>query len=295
MPGSSRCWMGKKPRPMPRVTPIGSRPSASWEDGDVRLCIEVLLGWRSSRARVLYSLPKDGSEMQVSYTVHWNEKDTMLRARMTHSFTDAVYTGQDMFGTKQLSTSHEMVAQKWVAAADMAEDRAMAVINDSCYGFKLDGQAIESSLLRSPTYSCHHIRGHRLPLERYYPRMEQGERAFGFTVLFGTREEIAGRADIRAQVMNEAPLAISFFPNGDGKTLRDTMTVTGVRLDTCKKSEDGEAYILRLYNYHEEEKTAAVEIPLFGLRYTGEFAPMEVKTLRFDKTGIREADMIREV
>lgn len=214
------------------------------EDGDVRLCIEVLLGWRSSRARVLYSLPKDGSEMQVSYTVHWNEKDTMLRARMTHSFTDAVYTGQDMFGTKQLSTSHEMVAQKWVAAADMAEDRAMAVINDSCYGFKLDGQAIESSLLRSPTYSCHHIRGHRLPLERYYPRMEQGERAFGFTVLFGTREEIAGRADIRAQVMNEAPLAISFFPNGDGKTLRDTMTVTGVRLDTCKKSEDGEAYIL---------------------------------------------------
>lgn len=264
------------------------------EDGDVRFCIEVLLGWRNSRARVLYCLPKDGSEMQVFYTVHWNEKDTMLRACMTHSFSDAVYTGEDMFGNKPLSVSHEMVAQKWVAAADSAADRAMAVINDSCYGFKLDAQAIEPSLLRSPTYSCHEIRGARLPLDRYYPRMEQGERRFGFTVLFGTRRDIAERADLRAQVMNEEPLAISFFPDGNGRTLTDTMRVSGVRLDACKKSEDGRAYILRLYNYHNEKQEAIVDIPLLGLCYRDLFEAMEIKTLRFDSQGIQEVPLLEE-
>ena len=124
--------------------------------------------------------------------------------------------------------------------------------------------------------------------------MEQGERCFEFAVLLGTRSEIAARTDLRAQVMNEKPLAISFFADGDGQTLTDTVAVTGVRMDTMKKSEDGNAYILRLFNYHNAAQTATVEIPLLGQRFTAEFAPLEIKTLRADADGIREVHLLHE-
>ncbi len=265
------------------------------EDGDVRYRVEVLLGWHSSRARVLYSFPKDGSEMEISYTVHWNEKDTMLRANLTHSFTGAVYTGQDMYGTKALTTTHEMVAQKWMVAEDAAADRAMAVINDSTYGFKLGDNTIECGILRSPTYSCHQIKGGRMPFDRYYARMEQGENIDNYVILFGTKAEIARRTDIRAQVMNEKPLAVSFFPDGQGDTLRETVTVSGVRLDALKKSEDGQGYILRLFNFHDHPQTGGVEVALCHAQYTAEFGPMEIKTLRLDSQGLREVHLINEI
>ena len=264
------------------------------ENGDVRYCVEVLLGWNNSRARVMYAFPKDGSEMQVFYTVHWNEKDTMLRAQMTHNFAGAEYSGQDMYGVKPLTCEHEMVAQRWVAAAQPDGGRAMAVINDGCYGFRLGGHTVESGLLRSPTYSCHQVKGPRLPFNRYYARMEQCENSFGFTVLFGTKEEIEERADIRAQIMNEAPLAISFFADGDGNTVGGLMNVTGARLDACKKSEDGEAYILRLFNYRDHPETATVDIPAFGIKYSAVMGAMEIKTLRFGRDGIEEVGLIAE-
>lgn len=264
------------------------------ENGDVRCCVEVLLGWKTSRARVLYSFPKDASEIGVSYIVHWNEKDTMLRAEMTHAFTNTAYTGQDMFGTKELSTSHEMVAQRWVVAEDSASDRAMAVINDCCYGFKLNDNSVEPSMLRSPTYSCHQLKGARLTMNRYYARMEQGERCFEFAVLFGTRDEIAAQTDLRAQVLNEKPMAISFFADGNGQVLTDTVAVTGVRMDALKKSEDGKAYIIRLFNYHSMVQSATVDIPLLGQRFTTEFAPLEIKTLRADANSIREVHLLYE-
>ena len=121
------------------------------EDGDARTCIEVLLGYAHSLARVVYQLPKQGGDVHLSYTVHWNERDTMLRAVMPHAFDGAVYTGQDMYGNKALTTAYEMVAQRWVMAEDGTH--ALAVLNDSTYGSMLTDEAICPSLLRAPTAS----------------------------------------------------------------------------------------------------------------------------------------------
>ncbi|MDD2361875.1 MAG: glycoside hydrolase family 38 C-terminal domain-containing protein [Oscillospiraceae bacterium] len=265
------------------------------EDGNARTCIEVLLGYGQSYARMLYRLPKQGGDIQLEYTVHWNEKDTMLRAMLPHALQDVAYTGQDMFGNKKLTTEYEMVAQRWVMAEEQKENRALAVLNDSCYGTMLQPDAIFPSMLRAPTYTCHRIEDRpRLPLERYYPRMDQGEHTFRFAILIGTRDELRATADKKAQVFNEFPIAVSAFCGGYEKREAAIFRVENVRMDTCKKAKDGKGYILRLFNYQNESVSARIFIDVLKIDVTIDFIAQEFKTVYVSDGYFAEADLLTE-
>ena len=263
------------------------------EDGDVRTCVEVLVGWDASQARLLYSFSKHSAEIELEYTIWWNQKDTMLRAHFSHDMQNPVYTGQDMFGIKPLKTDYEMVAQQWTVVSDGT--RSMGVINDCCYGSRLTEDSINPSMLRAPTYTCHQIDNRPLlPLERVYDRMDQGEHQFRFTLTAGSAEQVADTVDLLAQTRNEAPLVISSFPYGDCAQLPTGLLVEGARLDALKKSEDGQAYILRLYNYHNRVSVVRLQWDAWKLDQHITFGPMEVKTVRACRGECREVDMISE-
>lgn len=263
------------------------------EDGDVRTVIEVLLEYRRSRARILYLLPKDGCDIRIEITLHNNEHDTMVRIAMPHNITDAVYTGQDMFGSKKLTVEYENVCQRWLMAS--GSGKAVAILNESTYGSLIRNDSVNLSLLRSPNYTGHKL-GDRpiLPLERYYPRMDQGEHSFTLDILFGDEKEITDITDIKSQIFNEPPVAVSAFGGGYEKNDFPHIEITGARLDTCRKSKDGNGYILRIFNYMNTEQTARISIDILGTDAEFLLKGSEVKSVYAAKGICRETGLIED-
>ena len=265
------------------------------EEGDVRTCIEVLTGYKTSRAKVVYKLSKHGGTLEVEIILQWNEKDSMVRFFVPHSLKMPTYSGQDIFGVKPLSTTHEMVAQKWVMASDGIGERAMGIINDCTYGSKLNDDSFEVSLLRSPSYTCFHIeKNPPTSHERSLPRIDRGESSFNFTIVAGPAGHLEECIDQIAQIKNEAPRAVSYFPSGNGDISNQCFTVEGVRMDTLKKSADGQDYILRLFNEHPHNADARIRIKALHIDEAVPFAPFELKTLRLSNGRMCTVDLIDE-
>ena len=102
-------------------------------------------------------------------------------------------------------------------------------------------------------YAAHPIEQRQIaPHDRFVKHMDMGEREFSFRIT--TEPEIA-RA---AQIYNEAPQLLSFFPSGDGEAKSSVVTVDDpdIILSSVKKEENG--YKLTLFNASGEEKDAEV-------------------------------------
>ena len=66
------------------------------EDGAARVCVEALMKYRRSFARVLYMLPKSGTDFYADYTLYFNEKDKHVRLNMPAPFDK--FTAQTAYG-----------------------------------------------------------------------------------------------------------------------------------------------------------------------------------------------------
>ena len=264
------------------------------DSGEVRTLVEVLLGYNTSRARLVYVFSKHSKAFEIKLTLYWNEKDALLKLNVPNSFDEPQYFGEDMFGVKPLNEAYEQVAQKWVMACE--NGRAMAVINQTCYGLDTDNDGVRLSLLRSPAYSCHDI-DDRVLLEDpcFHHRMDQGESEFRFRVLAGEKESVLVETDKTAQYINEAPVAISYFPAGEGKIDLKNFEIRNVRLDAFKKAEDGNGCVMHLFNTLDKPVRAAVDLDAFNVKEEIEFGSYELKAYRVNDGLLQEITLIDEI
>lgn len=254
------------------------------EDGAVRSVIEVVSGYANSRLVLRYKLPKHGSEIEIEVRVHWNEKDRMLKLSLpTHDKT-SLFIGQVAYGVDDLpSNGDEVVAQKWVAVVSKSRNTALTIINDGIYGSDFCYGEARLSLLRSPAYSGHPINERPIvPLDRYSPRVDQGERLYHLWINGGSVTERLTAVDREALVHNEKPMALSFFPVGGNTVPQPFIILSGgaVQLTALKKTEDGEALIVRLFNPTAQEQTTTVKLP--GTTRDVTFHAFEIRTFRLD-------------
>lgn len=277
-PGAGSDFSGVKDTLLPSVRII--------EDGEVRTVVEAVFSYNHSFICQTYKLPKRGTEIEVSLRVYWNEKDKMLKLFIPTRLTESRYRGQTAFGIKDLAhDGQEVVAQKWTMLESIHEGQAVTLVNDGLYGSSSVDGAIYMSLLRGAGYCAHPI-GDRpiLVQDRFLPRMDQGERLYTFRLNAGPGEERLERIDREALVMNEKPYALSFFPSGDGKLLSPFLTLSDqvVQLSAFKKAEEGDDYILRLYEPTGSPRKTVVEIPSLALKKEVTLAGFEFKTYRLD-------------
>ena len=268
------------------------------EDGPVRTVIEALFSWGDSFLVLTYRLPKQGTELEVHVRVHWNEKDKMLKLGIPTPFAGGTYHGQVAYGRDELpGAEREVVAQKWVAAVSKDDQHALTCINDSIYGSDFVDGEVRLSLLRSAAYSGHPI-GDRpiVPQDRYTPRIDQGERQYLFWFQGGPKAERFDAIERESLAHNEQPMVISFFPSGAGE-----MPAPGAKLDdnvvqmpVFKRSEDGEGYIVRLFEPTGVARSTTLSIPALGIQQEVSLTPFELKTFWVDPESKRltEADLL---
>jgi alpha-mannosidase len=260
------------------------------EDGPVRTVVEAVFTYRRSALCLRYLLPKQGTELGLEVRVLWNEKDRMLKLAIPTPLTAARYLGQVAYGVGALpDDGREAVAQKWVAVVDdVGEDGsqcALTCINDSIYGSDFADGALHLSLVRSPAYAGHPIHDRPIvPQDRFTPRIDQGERLYRFWLNAGPAADRLEAVDREALVHNEAPFALSFFPHGAGIAPQPGPVISGdvVQITAFKPAEDGQGYILRLYEPTGEARDIDMVVPALDLSAAVHLEGFEIKTLRLN-------------
>ncbi len=254
------------------------------EQGEVRTVVQVLLQYQGSQLILLYKIPHFGKRIEVESVVYWNEKARMLKLSLPTVLTRGDYLGEHPFGVQKMNQGHEEIcAHKWAGLFE--EDRALTWGCDSGYGSDCEDGEIRMTMLRSPMY-LHGEFNRNMPWDynRFDYRTDTGERCFRIWMEAGNAKERRENVSRESLTWNEAPYILSMNPSGAGVLPESFVAVEApsVVVTAMKQAEDGKGgYILHLFESAGKCVETKVESPMFHSGKSLNFAPFELKTVRF--------------
>lgn len=263
------------------------------EEGKVRTVIEAIMKYNTSYLIQRYYLPKKGTEVKITTRVFWDEKMTLLKLAIPTTIENGKYIGQTSYGVENLLTNRdEMVSHKWNMAHN--DQKAVSIINTGTYGSDYKDGEMRITLLRSPGYAAGKSdfsvrRKHILPQDRFSRFIDQGEREYEFYLNASDFNSRRTSIDRESLSNNEKPLVLSFFPTGVGikSNCFATLSDDAVQITTLKKQENGENYIIRLFNPLDKSVKTTLTLQTVGIVSELEFEQFEIKSLMLngkDKT-----------
>jgi alpha-mannosidase len=267
------------------------------ENGELRKTLEIKRSIASSTYTQRISLSHASKQIDFATTIDWQERYKLLKVAFPVDILSPKATYEIQWGNVERSTHKntswdwarfETCAHKWV---DLSEgDYGVSLINDCKYGHDIHDNVIRLSLLRGPTIPD--------------PFADLGEHEFRYSLLphAGVWNEVTQAA---AYALNDPIIVHEKTSNNNERNQTEPIQVfstnsKNVLIETIKKAEDGNGYILRLYESHR--KRGVIEIAAcFPIKTawetnlleenlsqcsisTGriqiEFKPFEIKTLR---------------
>ncbi|MEO6830052.1 MAG: glycoside hydrolase family 38 C-terminal domain-containing protein, partial [Acidobacteriaceae bacterium] len=227
------------------------------ERGPVRSVIRIRRHWDKSTFTQNIILYAGMRRVDVTNDVDWHETHILLKAAFPLAASGPTATFEIPYGTIERPTTrnnsveeakYEVPAQRW---ADLGDGQhGFSLINDSKYGYDVKGNVLRLSLLRSPLYPDPNAdRGPQHFRYSLYPHAGTWRQAN--TVLHG----LAFNYQLHAMQANahagELPTSHSFV----------TIQPENLVLTAMKKSEDGDALILRFYEWAGKKTTTEITLP----------------------------------
>ena len=218
------------------------------ENGPVRTGIQITRNFLHSTIEQIIFWYADIDRMDFSTKIDWKEKQLFLKAGFPVEINSdkAVYDIQ--FGNVERPTHwntswdlarFEVCAHKW---ADLSEGGyGVALLNDCKYGYDIKDSVMRISLLKSGIYPN--------------PDADKEVHEFTYSLYPHAGNFKDGKVDQMGYRIN-CPVYTVFSNPHDGNLPGEMSLVSidceNVFLDTVKKSEDGEGYIIRLYENHNK-------------------------------------------
>jgi len=223
------------------------------ETGPYRAALRYEWAYESSRIVQVISLEAGKDQLDFDSFVVWREHDTLVKTAFPLDVHAQESTAEIQFGhvrrpshanTSWDKARFETVMHRWV---DVSEpDFGAAFFNDCKYGYDVRGTTVRLTLLKSPVYP--------------WPEADQGEHRFRYavTVHHGL---FAANIPARAEAYN-LPLRL-VAGQGNSVEPRPLLVLDGegVTLEACKRSEDGEGLVARLWETHGRSAEVAVQLP----------------------------------
>lgn len=255
------------------------------ENGEVRCKIQAIFRYKESFAVVTYTLPKIGDSFDVKIKMLSNNSNVMYKYAFDTVFCSPIFAGQTAFGKEGLfKDEKEVVYQKWCGLFEHGD--GFAVINNGTYGGSATDGRMNISLLRTPVFSAHPFNDRALTdSDRNHDHIDMGEREIEFRITANIDS-----LDKKAEIFNQQPMALSFFPCG-GKDKKNTeVSVDNGDIILSRMSNRKENTLVRLFNSSKNPSTAAIKIA--GIEEKIEFTPFEVKTFSLADGKLTERNMI---
>lgn len=201
------------------------------------------LTWRFGRSSMVQDITMYSDTERIDFVTHvdWHEDMRVLKAAFLPKVRASRATYEIQFGAVERPTHKntdydaarfEASAHKW---ADFSQsDFGLSILSDSKYGYDIQDDCMRITLLRAPAEPDYKAdRGEHDFVYSLYPHA--GSWAEGGTVKAGFGLNVP--ADLCAEASREDTVPASFV----------TVDHDSVVLDTFKKAENGDGYILRLY------------------------------------------------
>ena len=228
--------------------------SVSVIQGDLSGGFKVVRKYQKSTITQLITLKTGSSRVDFETEVDWHEDHVLLKAAFPLNIKTEVVNCDIQFGNIQRPThtntswdraKFEICAHKW---ADLSEsDYGVSLLNDCKYGYSVEENKLSLSLLKAPTYPN--------------PVADKGVHHFTYSLFPHNGSDLMETVKEGYKLNN--PLTITRLEENDkcGKGKNpDVFSFASVNaksavIDTIKKAEDGNGYIVRLFeaqNMREE-------------------------------------------
>ncbi|MEI6048872.1 MAG: glycoside hydrolase family 38 C-terminal domain-containing protein [Bacteroidota bacterium] len=270
------------------------------ENGPLRSTIGVTTTYGTSTLTIDWTLYSGSRNLEAMVTLDWHEHLKMLKFSFPLDVESPSATYETPYGHIVRATNgYEDPGQRWI---DLSGKRngsiyGLTVINDAKYGYSVPGNDIRISVARSAVYAHHNPRVLDKKAEHLW--MDQGIQTFRMLVIphqdtwqksniVRTAEEFISPSVVIYQGIHggSMPKAGSFL----------AVDPQSIVVSAIKQAEYGEDLIIRCVETSGSEAEATLDLRFAGHKWTGNFRPCEIKTLRVNqKTGdIKEVNLLEE-
>jgi alpha-mannosidase len=192
---------------------------------------------------------------------------------------------------------HENPGQRWI---DLTGKRAgreygLAVINNAKYGYSVLNHDLRLSVVRGTVFA--HDRGTRLKPDGEYIWQDQGIQTFRLWLAPHAGSWQAAEI-VRLAEEYTAPTPVLYQGIHSGTRPQSgsflSVDVGNVVVSALKKADEGNDVILRCYETDGRATTATLNLGFANRQWSGNFRPLEIKSLRIPMAGgpIREVNLL---
>jgi alpha-mannosidase len=227
------------------------------ESGPMRATIRVTRTWQKSKFVQDISLEAGASMVKVTNNIDWHETHVLLKAAFPLAASDTKATYEIPFGTVERPTTRnnsvdsaqfEVPAMRW---ADLGDGQhGFTLINDAKYGYDAKDNVLRLTLLRSPIWPD--------------PDADRGQQVFAYW-LYPHAGDWKAAMSLRHGFETNYPLTALQVSSHSGEWPAQHSFVNvkpgNVALTSFKKSEDGNALLLRVFEYEGRNATVTATIP----------------------------------
>ncbi|MCE5257804.1 MAG: alpha-mannosidase [Chloroflexi bacterium] len=221
------------------------------EAGPLRCCLELVRSWRSSRIVQRIYAYQHTARIDFCTEADWHEHHILLKTAFPVAVHATQATYEIQFGAIERPTHwntswdyarFEVCGHRW---SDLSEgDYGVSLLNDCKYGHDTKDNVLRLTLIKSATSPD--------------PDADQGKHVFTYALLPHQGDWRCGTVQ-EAALLNNPPVAIG-VPAGcgtPGAALPPTKSLAAcsaehVIIDTIKAAEDGDGFIVRLYEAYNQ-------------------------------------------
>ncbi len=225
------------------------------ETGALRAAVEIRRRILNSPYIQRISLRRDSQRIDFETWIDWRERHILLKAAFPVDILSPVATYEIQFGQVQRPTHRntswdwarfESCAQKWI---DLSEtDYGVSLLNDCKYGHDVRDKVMRITLLRSPANPDQ--------------QADAGEHRFTYSLM---PRVVLDQTIAEAYHLNDPMFTlpgIGGLVTRPAFTLLEPDTVSGLHfaVETVKWADDGQGFIVRLYEPMRRRGTAALRV-----------------------------------
>jgi alpha-mannosidase len=278
---------------------IGAFGDASFhvmENGPVRATVRARTSYGASSMTTDWTLYAGARTIESKVALDWHEHQKILKFSYPVDVQNPVPTYEIAYGFKaRRANGDEDPGQRWL---DVSGDRAgktygLTVLNDAKYGYSVQDNDLRVSIVRGAVYALHQPR--KVEPNTEYIWQDQGIQTFRIVLAPHSGDwRGAGVVRMAEEFVNPVPVIYQGIHRGaralSGSYL--SVDVPNVVVSDVKQAEEGSDLIVRCYETSGRETKASLEIGMLHRHWTGDFHPLEIKTLRIP---LSPAGKIREV
>ncbi len=278
---------------------IGAFRSARFrvlENGPMRATVRVRTSYGASCMTTDWTLYAGAHTLGAGVSLDWHEHQKILKFSFPVDVENSVPTYEIAYGFKvRKANGAEDPGQRWI---DLSGDRngkayGLTVLNDAKYGYSVQDNDLRVSIVRGAVYAQHRPR--QLDPNGEYIWQDQGIQTFRMVLVphAGAWQD-AGIVRMAEELTAPVPVLYQGIHKGTRAQAASFLSVDvpDVVVSDVKQAEDGNDLIIRCYETAGRATKASLDLGLVHRHWTGEFHPLEIKTLRVP---LAAAGNIREV